>query len=93
MHLESPEGSVVGASLPGVPAIVIGRNEHLAWGITNSGVDVQDLYAMEGNATHYKHSSSPTGWLPYRFRQETIQIKRGRPREVCLLYTSDAADE
>ena len=84
VHLESPEGSVVGASLPGVPAIVIGRNEHLAWGITNSGVDVQDLYAMEGNATHYKHSSSPTGWLPYRFRRETIQIKRGRPREVAV---------
>ena len=54
VHLESPDGSVIGASLPGVPAVVIGRKEYLAWGITNSGVDVQDLYAMEGNATHYK---------------------------------------
>ena len=34
----------IGASIPGLPAIVIGRNERVAWGVTNVNPDVQDLY-------------------------------------------------
>jgi penicillin amidase len=49
MHLSAPEAGidVIGASFPGLPGIVIGRNAHIAWGVTNTGVDVQDLYVME----------------------------------------------
>ena len=35
---------MIGATLPGVPGVVLGRNEHIAWGFTNTGPDVQDLY-------------------------------------------------
>lgn len=44
MHLEGGDYSVTGASLPGLPGILIGHNERIAWGITNSMLDVQDLY-------------------------------------------------
>lgn len=43
-HLQTPEFHVAGVAIPGVPAIVVGRNENIAWGITNLGFDVQDLY-------------------------------------------------
>jgi len=44
MGLECQEYKVSGETIPGVPLVIIGHNEYLAWGITNSYVDVQDLY-------------------------------------------------
>jgi penicillin amidase len=43
-HLEAPGFSVIGATLPGVPGVIVGRNDRIAWGFTNTGPDVQDLY-------------------------------------------------
>ncbi len=43
-HLRGAGMNVAGVAIPGVPAIVVGRNEDIAWGITNLGFDVQDLY-------------------------------------------------
>lgn len=44
VDLRAPGFHAVGASLPGVPGIIIGRNDRIAWGLTNLGPDVQDLY-------------------------------------------------
>jgi penicillin amidase len=44
VHLKAPDLDVTGASLPGIPAVIIGHNRHIAWGVTNLGFDVQDLY-------------------------------------------------
>ena len=44
VHLAAPDLDVVGMTLPGVPAIIIGHNQNIAWGVTNLGYDVQDLY-------------------------------------------------
>lgn len=49
MHLRGPGVNVTGVAIPGVPAIVVGRNENIAWGITNLGFDVQDLYVPATN--------------------------------------------
>ena len=43
-RLEAPGFKVAGATMPGLPAVVLGQNEHIAWGFTNTGPDVQDLY-------------------------------------------------
>jgi penicillin G amidase len=43
-HLQAPGLNVEGVSLPGLPGVIIGHNERIAWGITNLGFDVQDLY-------------------------------------------------
>lgn len=43
-HLQAPAVNVSGVAIPGVPAVVAGRNEQIAWGITNLGFDVEDLY-------------------------------------------------
>ncbi len=49
-HLHAPGLEVIGASLPGVPGILLGRNERIAWGFTNTGPDVQDLYLEKDGA-------------------------------------------
>lgn len=43
-HLSGGDFHVTGASVPGMPAVIIGHNEHVAWGITSGMIDTQDLY-------------------------------------------------
>jgi penicillin G amidase len=44
LHVTAPGLNAKGFTLPGAPLIVIGHNDHIAWGFTNNGADVQDLY-------------------------------------------------
>jgi len=44
VHLKAPGLDVTGVSLPGVPGVIVGHNQRIAWGVTNLGFDVQDLY-------------------------------------------------
>src|SRR5688572_24007836 len=43
-HLNAPGLEAIGGTLPGVPAVVVGRTERIAWGLTTTGADVQDFY-------------------------------------------------
>ena len=43
-RIVTPDGWVKGASLPGSPIVVLGQNDHIAWGFTSTGSDVQDLF-------------------------------------------------
>jgi penicillin amidase len=74
-HLQTPTTDVIGASLPGLPLVVLGHNKQVAWGFTNTGPDVQDLYLEQidpSNAARYK---TPTGWQHFETRTETIAVK------------------
>ncbi|MBX3289662.1 MAG: penicillin acylase family protein [Acidobacteria bacterium] len=51
-HLSTPGMRVAGVTFPGVPGIVLGHNEHIAWGATNVGPDVQDLYREQIDVIH-----------------------------------------
>ena len=69
--------SVVGASLPGTPGVVIGHNQEIAWSVTAALTDVQDLYAerfAEGNPSSYEHAGA---LREAEVREEEIPI-RGR---------------
>ena len=46
-HLEGGDLNVAGVALPGTPGVVVGHNQRIAWGFTNSGFDVQDLYVEQ----------------------------------------------
>ncbi len=72
-HLHAPGLDVIGATLPGVPGVLVGRNAHIAWGFTNTGPDVQDLYLERlGSAGDY---ITPDGPRPFETRTETIRVK------------------
>jgi penicillin amidase len=72
-HLSTPTMRVSGVTFPGVPGIVLGHNEFIAWGATNVGPDVQDLYVETFNdAGEYK---TPTGWAKTNIRKESINLR------------------
>lgn len=71
--LESPGMRVSGVTFPGVPGIVLGHNDHIAWGATNVGPDVQDLYLE--TVDEKGKFKSPTGWDHPRIRKEQIMVR------------------
>ncbi|MEM1095826.1 MAG: penicillin acylase family protein [Bacteroidota bacterium] len=58
VHLVTPTRDVYGVTLPGAPAIVVGYNDHIAWGVTNTGADQIDHYALtlDDSGTRYLHN-------------------------------------
>ncbi len=72
-HLSSPGMRVSGVTFPGVPGVVLGHNEFIAWGATNVGPDVQDVYIEEFNDKgEYK---SPAGFKQPTIRKEIIKVR------------------
>jgi penicillin amidase len=72
-HLSAPGFEVMGATLPGVPGVVLGRNRQIAWGFTNTGPDVQDLYIERVDGAG--RVLAPHGWQPLATRSEVIKVK------------------
>jgi penicillin amidase len=74
-HLSAPGLEVIGATLPGLPIVVLGRTDRIAWGFTNTAPDVQDLYIERirpGNRMQYQ---TPEGWADFSLRKEIIRVK------------------
>ena len=81
-HLSGGSLDAIGATLPGLPGIVIGHNRRVAWGETNLMTDVQDLFVERVNARQqalYKGE-----WEAMRVRREVIKVK-GAPDEVLVV--------
>ncbi len=77
-RLEAPGFKMAGATMPGVPVMVLGQNEHIAWGFTNTGADVQDLYLERIRPGDRAQYQTPEGWAAFETRQEVIRVK-GKP--------------
>ncbi|TEU03831.1 MAG: penicillin acylase family protein [Candidatus Aminicenantes bacterium] len=87
IHLSSPDVNVTGVSLPGVPFVIIGHNESIAWGTTNSGVDVQDLYVEKLNDTGDMYLDKGE-WKPLFKKRENIKVRGKRlPEEIEISWT------
>lgn len=69
--------NVIGASLPATPLILLGRTDKVAWGFTNAGADVQDIFIEEVNATDKNKYRTPLGWQDFILKDEVIKIKGG----------------
>jgi penicillin amidase len=78
-HLTTPTMRVSGATFPGVPGVVLGHNEHIAWGATNVGPDVQDLYVEKITAAGpggAESSDTPKGPQRVEVRREEIRVRK-----------------
>lgn len=75
--LHGPDHRVIGATMPGVPVILIGRNEHVAWGFTAVMADDGDYYreTLDGSGARYLRDGT---WRPVEVVEEVFRI-RGRP--------------
>ncbi|WEK34768.1 MAG: penicillin acylase family protein [Candidatus Pseudobacter hemicellulosilyticus] len=75
MQLHTPDHNVYGVSFPGAPMIVIGFNDRIAWGVTNSSRDVKDYYTIrfrDGQQQEYWFNNE---WKKAELKVETYRIK------------------
>jgi penicillin G amidase len=77
VHLSAPGIRVAGVTSSGLPGVVIGHNEHIAWGFTNVGPDVQDLYLEKFDPANPKRYQTPAGWQDAVTRHEEIKVRKG----------------
>ena len=87
VHLQAPSLDVTGVSLPGLPLVVIGHNEHIAWGVTNTAPDVQDLYIESFNfrdPRKYLHNGQ---WVDASVREENIKVRNQRDYHFTVMVT------
>ncbi len=83
-HLSFAGEDIVGGTLPGVPSIVAGRNRNVAWGVTNTGPDTQDLYLERLNPDNSRQYQTPLGFASFEIRTETIRVRFGGERRVVM---------
>jgi penicillin G amidase len=92
----SCEYNVEGFTFSGLPGVVIGHNARIAWGFTNLGADVTDLYLEKVDGDRYEVDGQ---WHPFEIRHETIGVAGGAPVPLTVRVTdngpllSDASDE
>jgi penicillin amidase len=86
-HLETPELTLVGATLPGIPAMVLGHNGSIAWGFTNTGADTQDLFVERVDPADPSRYLTPEGAAPFEARAETIEVAGGAPVTLTVRAT------
>ena len=79
-HVETPELAVIGGTLPGVPAVLVGRTRALGWGLTTANVDDQDLYIEEVNPENPDEYRLADGsWAPFEDRSIRIEVAGRMP--------------
>jgi penicillin amidase len=81
VHLTAPGWNVAGFALPGAPLVIIGHNERIAWGFTNSNADVQDLYIEQFDSEASRAYRVNGALMQADVRRETIHV-RGKPDVV-----------
>lgn len=73
--LRTGDDFVMGATLPALPLVVIGRNEAIAWGFTNTGGDTEDLFIERLDPTDPERYLTPEGAVPFEQREERIAVR------------------
>ena len=88
VHVAGPDLDVAGATIAGVPFVVIGRNRSIAWGVTNAMLDDEDFYAEEVDSmqhpTRYRLNNV---WRALETRVDTILVKDGPPVLLTVYQT------
>lgn len=85
--LHAPGLAVTGATLPGVPGVVLGRNDRVAWGFTNTGADQQDLYIERINPEDGGEYETPEGWRRFGERVERFGVQGAADVELVVRET------
>ncbi len=86
-RLDLAEGPVMGGTMPGIPAVLVGRNQALGWGLTSSYLDDQDLYIERLNPENPEEYLTPQGFRPFERRESVITVRGAEPVSVTLRWT------
>jgi penicillin amidase len=79
--------NVVGYSFAGVPGVIVGHNDHIAWGFTNVGPDVIDLYIEKINPDNPNQYEVNGQWVDMTMVHETLQVPGSTPTDLTVRYT------
>ncbi len=88
-RIELKSGGVIGGTIPGVPAILLGRSNDMGWGITSSYMDDQDLFIEQLNPDNPQEYKTPDGFKPFITRRSIIRIKDQPPVTLTLRWTDN----
>lgn len=75
---------VTGFSFAGVPGVIAGHNDRIAWGFTNLGADVQDLFIEKVNPENPNQYEVDGKWVDFETRKEIIKVVGGEPVEITV---------
>jgi penicillin amidase len=78
---------VIGVTLPGVPAVVVGSNTHVAWGFTNTYADWSDIVLLEVDPSRPTQYRTPDGWREFERHEELIEVAGQDPDRHDVLWT------
>lgn len=87
VQLHTPEGNVYGGSLPGAPSVILGFNEYITWGTTNTGADVMDIYEIEFQDESRERYFHDGQWKQTRMEIEEIKVRGGESVPDTIVYT------
>lgn len=87
MQLTTPNFNAYGVTFPGAPNVIIGFNEHIAFGFTNAGRDVKDYYEIRFRDPSMKEYWFNNQWIPTEKREETILIRGKQALKDTVAYT------
>jgi penicillin amidase len=85
--LDAPDLNVTGATLPGMPWVLIGRNARIAWGATAAYGDGVDFYIERRHPTDPALYQTPDGWAAFEERRETIKVRGADDVELVVRST------
>ncbi|MFP7673176.1 penicillin acylase family protein [Marivita sp. S0852] len=88
-RLQLSNGGVIGATIPGIPAIMAGRSETIAWGLTSSYLDDQDILIEELNPDNREEYRTSDGYARFDTRSSIIEIKDSPPVTLTLRWSEN----
>ncbi|WP_283178066.1 penicillin acylase family protein [Gemmobacter sp. 24YEA27] len=87
-RLELQKGGVIGATIPGIPVVMIGRSEELGWGLTTAYLDDQDIVIEKLNPDNQEEYLLPDGtYERFITRQSVVRVKDGAPITLTLRWS------
>ena len=78
---------ISGVTLPGVPAVVVGSNTHVAWGFTNTYADWSDIVLLDVDPERPDAYLTPQGWQAFERHDEVIEVAGQTPQRQEVLWT------
>lgn len=86
-RLEFQNTGIIGATIPGIPTIIVGRSHNLAWGVTSSYLDNLDVYIERLNPDNPNEYLTPDGYKPFQSKSVIVNVKDGVSQTIKLRFT------
>jgi len=88
-RMELSSGAVTGGTIPGVPAVLVGRSHALGWGLTTAYLDDQDVFLEELDQADPQRYRTPDGTAEFETRRSIIRVADADPVTITLRWSEN----